>query len=87
MNAGSKTVRMGTESDRCSSWPLSRLCRSFVFSIMATATRKLLHSTMMLVGLNMLMPNPYHVDVIGQSSWVSPIMKSPTRLCWASAMK
>lgn len=87
-NEGSKTVKMGTERDRCDRWPFSSFCMSFVLSITAIATRKLLHSKMMLVGLSIGIPRPYQADVIGQSIWIPPpVRKSPTRLCCASAAK
>ena len=56
MNEGSKTVKIGTERDRCDNWPFSSFCRSFVLSIAAAAIRKLLHSRIMFVGLNMGIP-------------------------------
>lgn len=91
-NEGSKTVKVGTERDRCDSVPFSSFCMSFVLSITAPATRKLLNSRMMLVWLSMQIGRPYHVEVMGQRSWAPcicapPVMKSPIRLCCASAAK
>lgn len=57
-NEGSKTVKVGTERDRVEKWLLNSLCTSFVLSIMAIATKKLVHSMVILVALRMLIGKP-----------------------------
>lgn len=67
-NEGSKTVKVGKKIDKVSFWGFSSFRRSLVFSITVIATRKLLHSRMMLVLLKTLIGKPYVVEVTGQKS-------------------
>jgi len=87
MEAGRRTVRTGMARimfDGCC-WRSSHA--SLVLNNIVVDVRKRNHSAMMLGRLAISMPRPYQLVVRGHSIWVSPVRKSPMRLCWISAKK